>query len=285
MSSPAVSGANRESQLVLIVPSARRKLFREILEVWRYREMLVTLALREIAIRYKQTSIGVLWVLIQPIVTSAIFTFIFSYLARIPSEHVPYPVFVFSGLLLWQYFSRVLSDGSTSLVSNAGIITKIYFPRLLIPLIGVAAAAIDFLLAMLVLMGLMLLFGVAIPWTVLLIPLILLMTASLGYALALILAPINAIYRDVGFILPFAMQIAMYLSPIIYPVSFVPERLQWLYDFNPIATLLSAMRWAVIGADPPSLLGLTFYGAVTVVCLAVGLTVFRRLESTLVDRI
>lgn len=268
-----------------IKPYRTRSIWEEAGEILRYRELLQTMAMRDVQIRYKQAAIGVLWVVLQPILTSAIFTFIFSYLAKIPSQGVPYPIFVFSGLLLWQYFSRVVSEGSGSLVANANIITKIYFPRLLIPLTVVISAGVDFLLASVVLVAMMLIFGVALPWTIIFIPVFMLMAGVLGYAIALWLAPLNAIYRDISIALPFMVQIGMYLTPVIYPLSVVPEKWQWVFMLNPVATIVESMRWAVLGTPAPTMAAYAIYAGITLFMILVGLRIFRKLEPTLVDRI
>lgn len=262
-----------------------RNAVEEILEIWRHRELLLTMARRDVQIRYKQAVVGIMWVVLQPILSSVIFTFIFSYLAKIPSQGVPYPIFVFSGLLLWQYFSRVVSEGSVSLVANAGIITKIYFPRLLIPMTVAFSAGVDFLLASLILIAMMLLFGVAVPWTVIFVPVCMVMAGLLGYGISLWLAPLNAVYRDVGIVLPFIVQIVMYLTPIIYPLSIVPAKLQWLFVMNPVATIVGTMRWAVLGGEALSSTAYIVFGVMTTAIVLIGLKIFRTLEPTIVDRI
>lgn len=269
----------------VIQPAKRRSIFAEIAELVRYRELLFTMAQRDIQIRYKQAVVGIFWVVMQPVIASVIFTFVFSYLAKVPSQGVPYPVFVFSGLLLWQYFARVVTEGAGSLVANAGIITKIYFPRSLIPLIVMLAAAVDFLLATGVMIVLMLILGVSLPWTMIFIPLILMVAGALGYGISLWLAPLNAIYRDIGIVLPFLMQILMYLTPVIYPLSLVPERWQFLFELNPVATIIGSMRWAVLGQDSPSMMAYGVLVGMTFFIYWIGIKIFRRMEPTLVDQI
>ncbi len=274
-----------ESVTFVIRPAKKRSLLSEVLELLRYRGLLFTMAQRDIQIRYKQAVVGILWVVMQPVLASAIFTFVFSFLAKVPSQDVPYPVFVFSGLLIWQYFARGVTEGSGSLVANAGIITKIYFPRSLIPLIVTFVAAADFLLAFGVMVAMMLILGVAIPWTIIFVPFILLIAATLAYGIALWLAPLNAIYRDIGIALPFLMQILMYLTPVIYPLSLVPQKWQFLFEFNPVATIIGSMRWAVLGHEPPSMLAYGVLFGLTFFIYWAGVRIFRRLEPTLVDQI
>jgi lipopolysaccharide transport system permease protein len=186
---------------------------------------------------------------------------------------------------MWQYFSRSVVDGSDSLVANAGVISKVYFTRLILPLTSSLAAAIDFGIAFVVLLALMLFYGMVPSWTMVFVPFVVLLAGLLATGIALILAPLNAINRDVGFALPFLMQMGMFVSPVIYPVSFVPEHLQWLYLFNPAATLLNAMRWAVVDGAFPEPWAWLALAAYIVVFLAIGRVVFRRLEGPLVDRI
>ncbi len=269
----------------VIDSSVRKSVFYQIKEIWLYREIFIALAFRDIKARYKQSVLGLLWVIIQPIVTCLVFTIVFGYFVRVDSGDTPYPVFVFSGLLLWQFFSRNLGEGTGSLVANSAFINKIYFPRMGIPLIGLLASTVDFFLALVILFVLMIWFGVAFQPQIIFAPLIVLVTLSLSYAGALIFAPLNAIYRDVGMAIGYGTQFLMYLSPVIYPVSFLPENYHWLFDFNPVATLLDWMRWALIGTTLPSSRAFIVLGATAIVFLIIGRTVFRKLESTVVDRI
>lgn len=268
-----------------IEPHSKSTISQEIRELWQYREIFIALAFRDIKARYKQSVLGILWVIIQPIVTCLVFTIVFGYFVRVDSGDTPYPVFVFSGLLLWQFFSRNLGEGTGSLVANSAFINKVYFPRMGIPLIGLLASTVDFLLALVVLFVLMIWFGVAFQLQIIFAPLIVLVTFCLSYAGALIFAPLNAIYRDVGMAIGYGTQFLMYLSPVIYPVSFLPESYQWLFDFNPVATLLDWMRWALIGTDLPSTRAFIVLSGTVVVVLILGRTVFRKLEPTIVDRI
>ena len=271
---------------ILIDSGTGQTLARDIAEVWGKRELMWMFAVNRVAVRYKQAGLGKLWAPLQPIITTIVFSLVFGVLARIPSEGtIPYPVFVFTGLLLWQYFARSLVDGSDSLVSNASVISKVYFPRLILPFTAAISAAIDFAIAFVVLIGLMLVFGMIPGPTILFVPVIVLLGGMLAAGVSMVLAPINAIYRDVGFALPFLMQMGMFLTPVIYPVSFVPEEYSWLYLLNPAATLLNGMRWAVIGGEMPSLAAWLILAAYIVIFLVIGRAVFRRLEGTLVDRI
>lgn len=278
-------GLRSRPPATIIRPAQSKNLISDVREIFEYRELFFTLATRDIKVRYKQSLFGVLWILIQPIATCIVFTFVFGHLVRIDSGDIPYPVFVFSGLLLWQFFSRNLGEGVSSLVANSAFINKVYFPRIGIPLIGMFSSAIDFMLALLVLFVLMLWYGVEFKIQILALPIILAATILLSFSLALIFSPLNAIYRDVGLMMGYGTQFLMYLSPVIYPVTFVPEQYHWLYDFNPVATLLNGSRWALIGAPLPSIQSIGILLTFITICFILGRKIFRNLEPTIVDRI
>jgi lipopolysaccharide transport system permease protein len=273
------------SAVKVIKPIDDRRLVEELADLWRGRGILAVLIRRDISVRYRQAALGILWALVQPIVTTAIFTIVFVVFIRLPSTEVPYPVFAFAGLVIWQYFNRAVSEGTLSLVVNSGLITKVYFPRIVIPLVAPCSAAVDCLLGVAALIVVALLFDAPLHWTVAFVPLVVLFVGLFGYAVGLCLAPLQAIYRDIGIIMPFALQIAMYLSPIVYPAAIVPESVRWLYRMSPIAVMVDAMRWALVGSEPPSAPGVVFTLALTGLLLWGGLNIFRRLEGTLVDRI
>jgi lipopolysaccharide transport system permease protein len=269
----------------IIKPIDDRTLVEELADLWRGRGILAVLIRRDISVRYRQAALGVLWALLQPIVTTAIFTVVFVLFIRLPATDVPYPVFAFAGVVIWQYFNRAVSDGTTSLVTNAGLITKVYFPRIVIPLVAPCSAAVDCLVGVAALVCIALLFHAQLQWTAAFVPFVVLFVGLFGYAVGLCLAPLQAIYRDIGIVLPFALQIAMYLSPIAYPASVVPESVRWLYRLSPIAVMVDTMRWALVGSEPPSVAGLVFTLALTALLVWGGLNIFRRLEGTLVDSI
>ena len=194
-------------------------------------------------------------------------------------------MFAFAGIAVWQYFTRIVTDGGGSLISSSALITKVSFPRLIIPLVSPIAAGVDCLIAILALVVLTAAFGAHLSWTVIFAPLVILAVALFGYAIVLWLAPLNAVYRDIGIVLPFVIQIAMYLSPIVYPASLVPEKIRWLYELNPVAVMVNSMRWVVLGTNPPSLAGVVVFAAATVLLFWGGTHVFRNMEGNLVDRI
>jgi lipopolysaccharide transport system permease protein len=269
----------------VIRPIDDRRLIEELRDLWRGRGVLAVLIKRDIAIRYRQAALGILWALLQPLVTTAIFTIVFVVFIRLPSTDVPYPVFAFAGAVIWQYLNRAVTEGTSSLVANSSLITKVYFPRIVVPLVAPCSAALDCLLGTAALLVIAVFFQAHLHWTAVLVPVVVLFVGLFGYAVALCLAPLQAIYRDIGILLPFALQIAMYLSPIAYPASIVPESVRWLYRLNPIAVMVDAMRSALVGSEPPPAAGIIFTLALTGLLLWSGLAIFRRLEGTLVDRI
>jgi lipopolysaccharide transport system permease protein len=271
--------------LRVIKPHSERSLVDDFRDVWAHQELLMVFVRREISVRYSQAVIGILWVVLQPLLTTAIFTIVFVFFVRIPSQEQSYPLFAFSGIAVWQYFSRVVGDGGNSLVTNSALIAKVSFPRLIIPLVPPLAAALDCLIAIAVLVVFAMLMGAHVSWTAIFAPFVILAVAMLGYGIALWLSPLNAIYRDVGIVMPFVMQVAMYMSPIFYPTSLVPEKIRWLFELNPVAVMVNGMRWVVLGTNSPSLAGLAVFALLTLTLLWSGTTVFRRLEGTIVDRI
>jgi lipopolysaccharide transport system permease protein len=269
----------------IIKPHSERIFVEDIRDIWNNRELVLVLARREISVRYRQTVVGLLWVLLQPLVTTAIFTTVFVFFIRIPDQGSSYPLFAFAGIAVWQYFTRIVSEGGGSLIASSGLITKVSFPRIIIPLISPIAAGVDCLIAILALTVLTAAFGAHLSWTVIFAPLVILAVALFGYAIVLWLAPLNAIYRDIGIVLPFVIQIAMYLSPIVYPASLVPEKVRWLYELNPIAVMVDSMRWVVLGTNPPSVAGIAVFLLLTILLFWGGTQIFRKMEGNLVDRI
>jgi lipopolysaccharide transport system permease protein len=210
---------------------------------------------------------------------------LFVYFIRIPDQDGSYPLFAFAGIAVWQYFTRIVGDGGNSLVTSSALITKVSFPRMIIPLVSPIAAGVDCLIAILALALLTTLFGAHLSWTVIFAPLIILAVALFGYAIVLWLAPLNAVYRDIGIVMPFVIQIAMYLSPIVYPASLVPEKIRWLYELSPVAVMVDSMRWVVLGTNAPSLAGIAVFAVATLLLFWGGTHLFQNMEGNLVDRI
>jgi lipopolysaccharide transport system permease protein len=252
-------------------------------ELWHYRELLYFMAWRDIKVRYKQTILGAGWAVVQPLATMAIFTLIFGRMAKMPSDGLPYSVFAFTALLPWNYFSQALTRSSNSLVGNSGLISKVYFPRLIVPLSAVIAPLVDFAVAFLALVCLMIWFSIAPTWHWLLLPLFLSFAAMSALAVGLWLAALNVRYRDVGHTIPFLVQFWMFASPVAYPVSLVPERWRLLYSLNPMAGVIEGFRWCLLGNGTLDLKVLAV-SAITVAMLGWGgILFFKRIEKTFAD--
>jgi homopolymeric O-antigen transport system permease protein len=276
---------NSIATVKIIKPHSERSLAEDVANVWAYRELVLVLARRELSVRYRQTVVGLLWVLLQPLITTAIFTTVFVFFIRIPDQGSSYPLFAFAGVAVWQYFTRIVGEGGNSLVSSSALITKVSFPRLVIPLVAPIAAGVDCLIAIAALVALTAAFGAHLSWTVIFAPLVILAVGLFGYSIVLWLAPLNAVYRDIGIVTPFVIQIAMYLSPIVYPTTLVPEKIRWLYELNPVAVMVDSMRWVVLGTNAPSLASVCVFVVATVLLFWGGTRVFRDMEGNLVDRI
>jgi homopolymeric O-antigen transport system permease protein len=273
--------ADNEFPFVLIEPM-RGGLSLGLHDLWDYRYLLYMLILRDVSVRYKQTLIGVGWAIVQPILNTAVFTMVFAYFAEVPSGGIAYPVFAFVALLPWSYFAQALGRCVTSLVGNAPLVSRVYFPRLIIPISAVAAPLVDFAAAFVVLIGLMLWCRVAVSWRVLALPYFLAVAAFTSLAVGLWLSALNVRYRDVGHAIPFLIQVAMYCSPVAYPTSLVPERWRLLYRLNPMTGVIEGFRWSLLGQEGPGGLLAIHLILVTVLLLG-GLAYFRRTEATLVD--
>lgn len=256
---------------------------KELRELWQYKELLYFFSWRDLKVRYKQTSIGIAWALFQPLVTMIVFTVLFGKLANVPSDGTPYPIFVFVGLLFWQFFSDSLTESSNSLVSNQAIITKVYFPRLLLPVAAILTKFIDFLISALILIGLMLYYGF---WPhaagLLIIPLLLLISFMAALGGGLFLAAVNVKYRDVRYVLPFFIQIMLFVTPVIYSAS-IAGKYSWILAFNPMTGVIQSARAALLGTAPINwvLIGDSFLA--TGVLLIFGLYVFKKTERFFTD--
>ncbi|MBI1327565.1 MAG: hypothetical protein GC136_07980 [Alphaproteobacteria bacterium] len=269
---------------IIIQPQQSRPLWEDITELWHARALVWVFAWREISVRYKQALIGFLWVFLQPVIMTAIFTFVFSHVAKIQVSG-NYPVFVLCGLILWQYFSRSVFEGCNAMVKEKLIITKIYFPRAAIIVAPHISNFLDALIALLVLVALMLLTGTAISPMIFLMPVFLVMAGLLSIGVSLVIAPLQAMYRDFAIIMPFLIQLAMFASPVFYPATSVPENLTWFFMVNPLSGLLEGMRWAAYGAEFPHALALVSTALWTIGLCVGGLYTFRILQGRLVDRL
>ena len=254
----------------------------DLKQTWAYRELLYFLIWRDVKVRYKQTVLGAAWAIIQPLFTMIIFTLFFGRLAGVPSDNVPYPVFVYAGLLIWTFFSNALANCGNSLVGSQNLLTKVYFPRIIIPAATVGAGLVDLAIAFVVLIGLMIYYGVALTWGILLVPVIILFTTLLALGVGMWVSALNVKYRDVRFALPFLIQLWMFLSPIIYPSTFVPEKWRWLLTLNPLTGLIDGFR-AALFAKPWNWSGLAISMAITLAILVYAAYVFKRMERSFAD--
>ena len=253
-------------------------------DLWRYRELLFTLAQRDVRVRYKQTVIGVAWAVIRPLGIMLVFTLIFGRIAKLPSEGAPYTLLVFTGMLPWLFFASAVSESSNSLVANSNLLTKIYFPRLLIPLSSVAASLVDLIVGFVLLLGLMVLLGYPITLRWLALPLLIALAATCALGLGFWFAALNVKYRDFQFVVPVLLLMGLYISPIGFASSVIPEDWRTLYVVNPMVGVIEGFRWALLGgqfrlrAD-----ALAFSAAVTSVLMLTGVVFFRRIERSIAD--
>lgn len=279
---PTYHAAPSGPPITLIQPSAGWRSL-GLGELWRYRELVYFLAMRDVKVRYRQTFLGVLWAILQPLFTMVVFSVIFGRLAKIPSDGIPYPIFAYCGLLPWQLFATAMGNASNSLVGAQHLITKIYFPRLVIPLSSVLTAVVDFALAFLVLVGLMVYYGIAPTPAVVVLPFLLLLAAVSALGVGLWLSALNVRYRDVRYTVPFLVQVWLYATPVAYPASLVPEQWRPLFGLNPMAGVVEGFRWALLGGtfEPGPLIAVSVGMALAL--LASGLFFFRRMERTFAD--
>jgi lipopolysaccharide transport system permease protein len=272
-----------ESIPVLVLRPSSGFLKLNLRDLWEYRELLGFLVWRDIKVRYKQTALGAAWAILQPVMTMLVFSVFFGRLAKVPSDGIPYPVFAFTALLPWQLFAYALMESGNSLVSNQNLITKVYFPRLVIPIAAVLAGLVDFAIAFVVLLVLMFYYGIKPTAAVAFLPLFLLLAVTTALAVGLWLSALNVKYRDVRYTMPFLTQFWMFATPVAYPSSLVPEPWRTLYGLNPMAGVVEGFRWALLGKaqSPGPLLAVSVVAVV--VLLIGGLRYFRRTESTFAD--
>jgi len=255
----------------------------DLRELWAYRELLYFFVWRDIKVRYKQTVIGAAWAILQPFMTMVVFSLFFGKLAKMPSHGLPYPVFYYSALLPWMYFAGALQNATNTIIEHQRVITKVYFPRIILPLAAVLSGLVDFGIAFIILIGMMLFYGILPTLAVLWLPFLMLLAVATAFGIGLWLSALNAIYRDVRYAVPFLIQFWMFASPVAYPSSLVPERWQWLYGLNPMAGVIEGFRWALTGqGQPPQSLFAVSVLAVFLVLLG-GLIYFRRMEGIIAD--
>jgi lipopolysaccharide transport system permease protein len=254
-------------------------------EMWRYRELLYFFVWRDLKVRYKQTAIGVAWVVLQPLLAMTVFTLIFGRLAKMPSEGLPYPVFYYTALLPWLYFAASLTNATNTVVEHEKVIAKVYFPRMLLPLSAVLSGLVDFAVGFVLLIVMMLYYRMVPTRAALLLPFFLLLAVGTATAVGLWLSAMNAVYRDVRYVIPFLIQFWLFASPIAYPSTLVPEKWRWLYGLNPMAGVVEGFRWALTGrGHPPGVLVAVSAATVLIVFIS-GAIYFQKMESTIADTV
>ena len=267
-----------------LIIEAGRVNFQHWKDLWRYRELLWILCRRDLSVRYKQTVIGVIWAVVKPLMTIATFTILLGKVAQLPSEpEVPYSVLVFSGMLIWGFFAQCLGGVSGSLLSNANLVSKVYLPRLLIPVSAIAVAVVDFIISLALFAGLLAWFSIVPPLQCLFLPVFILLAGLLALGPGLILAALSLPYRDVTHITPVITQLGMYVTPVVYVSSLVPEKWLWLYQLNPMVGIVDGFRWALLGVPAFPAQALLISGLWAAGMLVTGVMVFRSMERTFVD--
>jgi lipopolysaccharide transport system permease protein len=267
----------------IVIQPQRQPLRESLHELWDYRELLWLLTVRQISVRYKQTVIGVAWVVLQPLAAMAIFTIIFGYFAKLSSNGLPYPVFVYSALIIWALFSEGLSRAGTSLIADEKLITKVYFPRLIIPLSAVGSAWVDFAVSLFVLLPLTYLYGQRPTWSLLFLPVAMVFTMLLASGVGMMVAALNVRYRDFQYTVPFLVQIWLYASPVVYSSEIVPTHIRPLYFLNPMVGLIELSRFAVTGQGSVDFQGLGISVVAAIILFALGSTIFRWVERSFAD--
>jgi lipopolysaccharide transport system permease protein len=285
-SSPPVgvlsTGSATRNPIVVIQPS--KGLFHlDLAAVWQYRELLYFLIWRDVKVRYKQTILGAAWAILQPLMTMVIFTVIFGKLAKMPSDGFPYPIFVYTALLPWTYFAQAIGRSSGSLVRSANLLRKVYFPRLIIPISAALSPLVDFSIAFVVLVGMMVWFGVSPTWGILALPLLLILALLTALSISLFLSALDVKYRDVGHTIPFLVQLWMFASPVAYSVGLVPENWRVLYSLNPLVGVIEGFRWALLGKESPDFGVMAVSTAIVLALLLGGTIYFKQMERTFGD--
>ena len=272
---------NNYRELVIEAGHTERHYWKDL---WNYRELFYFLAWRDILVRYKQTAIGIVWAILRPLLTMVVLTIVFGKLAKLPSEGVPYPILVFTAMLPWQFFANALTESSNSLIGNANLISKVYFPRLVIPTSSVIVSFVDFLLSGFILLGLMAWYDFWPTWRIIVLPLLILMSFGVTMGAGLLISALNVKYRDFRYIVPFIVQFGLYISPVGFSSSVVPEKWRLLYSLNPMVGVIDGFRWAILGKDivffvPGFMLSLSLVALL----FAGGLWYFRKTERTFAD--
>lgn len=271
----------KEFDLVIEAGRSKRNYWNDL---WRFRELFLFMAWRDILVRYKQTAIGLAWSIIRPVLTMIVFTVVFGRIAKLPSEGVPYPILVYSALLPWQFFSTSFSDASASLIGNSNMLTKIYFPRLIIPVSTVIVNLVDFFISFIILIVLMMWYHFVPAWTILCIPFFLFLAFVVSLSAGLYVAALNVKYRDFKYIIPFVVQFGLLISPVGFSSAVVPQKWKLLYSLNPLVGIIDGFRWSILGGkNQIDLPGLLLSIGITILILILSIRYFRKMEKTFAD--
>ncbi|MDQ4121035.1 MAG: ABC transporter permease [Acidobacteriota bacterium] len=278
---PQAADSLPEKPVVVIEPS-KSWVALNLRDLWQYRDLLYILMLRDIKVRYKQTALGAAWAIIQPLFTMLIFTLFFGRLAGMPSDGIPYPLFAYAGLLPWTFFSNAITNSGNSLVGSSNLITKVYFPRMIIPMASVGSGLLDFAIAFVLLIGLMFYYGAGLSVNILMLPILVILTSLLATGVGMWMSALNVKYRDIRYALPFLVQLGLFATPIIYPASLVPEKYRWLLWLNPVAGQIEAYRSTFFG-KPFDWLALGISTGLTLIILCYAAFMFKRMEKSFAD--
>jgi len=274
--------SDKNTKPLLTIEPPKKWLPLDIHELWNYRELILTFTMRDIKLRYKQTGLGIAWAVLQPLLTMLIFSIVFGRLAKLPSDGVPYPLFILAALLPWTLFAEGLNRSTTSMVTNSNIMTKVYFPRMIMPLSGIMSPIIDFAICLIVLFIMMVYYGFAPTINIIFFPLFLILAIATSLSVGLWLSALNVKYRDFQFTVPFLIQIWMFLSPVVYASSIIPDSYRFLYGLNPMAGVIEGFRWALLGVGVPSITVLVSV-CMVIILLVSGMFYFRRIEQYYAD--
>jgi lipopolysaccharide transport system permease protein len=281
-----MTALQKTTQQVIYLRPAKGWRALNLRDLWVYRELIYFMTLRDIQVRYKQTLLGATWAVLKPFLTMVVFSIFFGSLAKVPSDNIPYPIFTFAALLPWQLFTNSLNFASKSLVQNANMVTKVYFPRMILPISSVFSGVVDFLVAFLILIAMMVFYGVAPTAAVWALPLFLLLALITALGIGLWLSALNVLYRDIGYITPFLTEFWLFITPVAYPASLVPEGWRLIYGLNPMTGVVEGFRWALLGsaesAPGPMLM---VSSLIAVLLLVSGLFFFRRMERQFADKV
>ena len=268
-------------QEIIIEPKGKLAGF-QFRELWHYRELLRFLVVRDIKVRYKQTVLGGLWAILQPFMNMVVFTIFFGHLAKIPSDGLPYPIFVYTALLPWQFFSNGIGSSGNSLVANSNLISKVYFPRMIIPAASLGAGCLDFIIAFVLLLAMMIYYGIFPGGAIFLFPFLMALVALAALGVGMILAALNVAYRDFRYVIPFLVQFWLFATPVIYPASLVPHQWRWLINLNPMAGLITGIRSSLLNL-PVSWSDIWLSGTISVGLFVIGIVYFKKMERRFAD--